>query len=413
MSSGILIIGAGQSGMQIADSLRELGFEGAITMVGDEQIPPYQRPPLSKGFLYGEADEESLQFRNEKFYEDNRIELVLGDGVVEVQLNSDGASGVATTASGRALAFDQLALAPGSTPRKLNLTGSELDGVLYMRNIEDARALKSRWDGAENVVVIGGGFIGLEVAAVARKAGKTVTVLEGLDRMMARAVCPTTSEYFKNFHERRGAKIVLNAKIAGFEGDGRKVSGVVLEGGEVVPADIVMIGIGVVARTEIASQLGLDLPNGLIAVNEFAQTSNPNIVAAGDATLLPNPTGADGQVRLESVQNAVDQAKVAAKTLMGQRETYHALPWFWSDQADIKLQIAGLSTGYDQTVLRGNPDEDSFSVLYYKNGRLLAIDCVNQPVDFMAARRCLTDQQTIDPVAAADSSVKLKTLITN
>jgi len=413
MSSGILIIGAGQSGMQIADSLRELGFEGAITMVGDEQIPPYQRPPLSKGFLYGEADEESLQFRNEKFYEDNRIELVLGDGVVEVQLNSDGASGVATTASGRALAFDQLALAPGSTPRKLNLTGSELDGVLYMRNIEDARALKSRWDGAENVVVIGGGFIGLEVAAVARKAGKTVTVLEGLDRMMARAVCPTTSEYFKNFHERRGAKIVLNAKIAGFEGDGRKVSGVALEGGEVVPADIVMIGIGVVARTEIASQLGLDLPNGLIAVNEFAQTSNPSIVAAGDATLLPNPTGADGQVRLESVQNAVDQAKVAAKTLMGQRETYHALPWFWSDQADIKLQIAGLSTGYDQTVLRGNPDEDSFSVLYYKNGRLLAIDCVNQPVDFMAARRCLTDHQTIDPVAAADSSVKLKTLITN
>jgi len=413
MSNGILIIGAGQSGMQIADSLRELGFDGAITMVGDEQIPPYQRPPLSKGFLYGEADEESLQFRNEKFYDDNRIDLVLGDGVVDVKLNSDGATGVATTASGRALAFDKLALAPGSTPRKLSLPGSELDGVLYMRNIEDARALKSRWDSAENVVVIGGGFIGLEVAAVARKAGKQVTVLEGLDRMMARAVCPTTSEYFKNFHERRGAEIVLNAKIFGFEGDGEKVTGVALEGGQTIPADIVMVGIGVVARTEIASQLGLDLPNGLIAVNEFAETSNPAIVAAGDATLLPNPTGAEGNVRLESVQNAVDQAKVAAKTLMGQREAYHALPWFWSDQADIKLQIAGLSTGYDQTVLRGNPDEDSFSVLYYKNGRLLAIDCVNQPVDFMAARRCLTDGQTIDPAAAADSLVKLKTLITD
>lgn len=411
MSRGILIIGAGQSGMQIADSLREGGYQDGITMVGDEQIPPYQRPPLSKAFLYGDADEESLQFRNHNFYLENKIDLVLGDAIVDVHLDSDG--GVAKTASGKELHFDRLALTPGSTPRKLNIPNGDLDGVLYMRTIKDAQNLKSRWPISENVVVIGGGFIGLEVAAVARKAGKNVTVLEGLDRMMARAVCPITSEYFKNFHERHGAKIVLSAKISSFQGESGRVTGVQLDDGTVIAADIVMVGIGVVARTEVAELLGIELPNGLIQVNEFAETSNPLVVAAGDATLLPNPTGAEGNIRLESVQNAVDQAKVAANTLLGKREQYHALPWFWSDQAEVKLQIAGLSTGYDQTVLRGNPDEDSFSVLYYKDGRLLAIDCVNQPIDFMAARRCLTAGQTIDPVAASDPSNALKTLITD
>ena len=411
MSGGILIIGAGQSGMQIADSLREDGYQGVITMVGDESIAPYQRPPLSKAYLYGEADEESLQFRNEKFYADNQIDLILGDAIVDVTVSENGGS--ATTASGRVLNFDRLALTPGSVPRKLDLPGADLDGVLYMRSIADARALKSRWDSAKNVVVIGGGFIGLEVAAVAGKAGKNVTVLEGADRMMARAVCPTTSEYFKNAHERRGAQIVLNARIDHFEGDGTRVTGVAMQDGSVLPADIVMVGIGVLARTEVANLLGLELANGAILVNEYAETSNPLVVAAGDAVMLPNPTGVEGLVRLESVQNAVDQAKAAAKTLVGTREPYRALPWFWSDQADLKLQIAGLSTGYDQTVLRGNPDENAFSVLYYKNGRLLAIDCVNRVSDFMAARRCLTNGQTIDPIAAADASVALKTLVTD
>lgn len=410
MPKNILIVGAGQAGMQIADSLREAGYQGEIIMVGDESIAPYQRPPLSKAFLYGDADEESLQFRNEKFYADNRIELVLGDAIVDVQLASD--SGTATTASGRKIEFEKMALAPGSVPRVLNIEGSGLDGVLYMRSISDARALKSRWQDAQNVVVVGGGFIGLEVAAVASKAGKKVTVLEGGDRMMARAVCPITSQYFADMHQRRGAQIVLNARIEGFTGQDDQVTGVRLEDGSIIPADIVMVGIGVIARTEIANLLGLELANGAILVNEYAETSNPMVVAAGDAVMLPNPTGADGLVRLESVQNAVDQAKIAAKTLMGMCEPYRALPWFWSDQADIKLQIAGLSTGYDQTVLRGNPDDDAFSVLYYKDGRLLAIDAVNQVSDFMAVRRCLSNGSTIDAIAAADSSVALKTLVT-
>lgn len=409
MTERILIVGAGQSGMQIADTLREEGFEGEITMIGDESALPYQRPPLSKAFLYGEADEESLQFRNQKFYQDNRIDLILGDAVVAI--STAPGKPVATTASGRKVEFDRMALAPGSTPRRLTAAGSDLDGVLYLRSLEDAKALKSRWADAKDVVVIGGGFIGLEVAAVASKAGKTVTVLEGADRMMARAVCPITSEYFKAAHERRGASVVLNARIAGFDGSGDKVSAVRLEDGTSIRADIVMVGIGVLARTEVANLLGIELENGAIAVDEFAQTSNPLVVAAGDAVMLPNPTGAPGRVRLESVQNAVDQAKVAARSLLGKREPYHALPWFWSDQADLKLQIAGLSTGYDQTVLRGNPDSDAFSVLYYRGGRLIAIDCVNQVSDFMAVRRCLSNGGTIDAAAASDSSVALKTLI--
>ncbi|MEY2955161.1 MAG: hypothetical protein RL530_762 [Actinomycetota bacterium] len=409
MTERILIVGAGQSGMQIADTLREEGFEGEITMIGDESALPYQRPPLSKAFLYGEADEESLQFRNQKFYQDNRIDLILGDAVVAI--STAPGKPVATTASGRKVEFDRMALAPGSTPRRLTAAGSDLDGVLYLRSLEDAKALKARWADAQDVVVIGGGFIGLEVAAVASNAGKTVTVLEGADRMMARAVCPITSEYFKAAHERRGASVVLNARIAGFDGSGDKVSAVRLEDGTSIRADIVMVGIGVLARTEVANLLGIELENGAIAVDEFAQTSNPLVVAAGDAVMLPNPTGAPGRVRLESVQNAVDQAKVAARTLLGKREPYHALPWFWSDQADLKLQIAGLSTGYDQTVLRGNPDSDAFSVLYYRGGRLIAIDCVNQVSDFMAVRRCLSNGGTIDAAAASDSSVALKTLI--
>lgn len=404
----ILIVGAGQAGMQIADSLRENGFAGQITMVGDENVLPYQRPPLSKAFLYGDADEESLQFRNQKFYDDNKIELILGDAIVAVTTSETG--GRATTASGKTIDFDRLALAPGSTPRKLEIPGSDLPGVLYMRSLADAQALKSRWADAKNVVVIGGGFIGLEVAAVAEKAGKAVTVLEGADRMMARAVCPITSSYFKDAHERRGAKIILDARISNFVGDAT-LTAVELADGTLLPADIVMVGIGVLARTEVANLLGLELANGAILVNEFAQTSHPLVVAAGDAVMLPNPTGAEGTVRLESVQNAVDQAKVAAKTLLGMREQYRSLPWFWSDQADIKLQIAGLSTGYDQTVVRGNPDQDAFSVLYYKAGRLLAIDAVNQVSDFMAVRKCLAAGQTIDSVAAADSATPLKTLI--
>ena len=405
----VLIVGAGQAGMQIAVSLRENGFEGRVELVGEEPHGPYQRPPLSKAFLHGTADIESLELRAPSFYVDNKIVVVPDEKVVSVDLSGD--RGLAVTDTGREIHFDKLALATGSTPRRLPIEGAELDGVLYLRDIADAVDLKNRWDAAASVVVIGGGFIGLEVAAGARMDGKQVTVLEAADRLIARAVSPETSEFYRAAHERRGTSVRLGAKISRIVGDGTKVTGVELEGGEVVPADIVMVGIGVIARGELAAQLGLETAHGAIVVNEFAETSDPRVIAAGDAVLLPHPLGGDAQVRLESVQNAVDQAKTAAKTLAGVREPYRAVPWFWSDQADLKLQIAGLSTGYDQTVVRGTPDDESFSVLYYREGRLIAIDSVNAVSDYMAVRKALGSGSTIPADQATNLETPLKTLV--
>lgn len=410
MAEKILIVGAGQAGMQIAVSLREADFAGDITIIGEESYAPYQRPPLSKAFLSEDADEESLEFRNAKFYADNSITLITGEKIVSAEFTETG--GVATSAAGQTYDFNKLALAPGSTPRKLPLEGADLDGVLYLRDLDDAKALRARWSAAQNVVVVGGGFIGLEVAAAARKAGKTVTVLEAADRLMARAVSPITSEFYRQAHERRGTSVQLAAQLSKFVGAASKVTGVELVDGTVIPAEIVMVGIGVIARGEVAQSLGLETANGAIVVNEFAETSNPLVVAAGDAVLLPYPLGGDSQVRLESVQNAVDQAKVAAATLLGNREAYHAVPWFWSDQADLKLQIAGLSTGYDQTVLRGNQNDEHFSVLYYRESQLIAVDAVNDVPDYMAVRRALAAGANIPAELAADSATALKTIIT-
>jgi 3-phenylpropionate/trans-cinnamate dioxygenase ferredoxin reductase subunit len=409
----ILIVGAGQAGMQIAVSLREDGYEGELTIVGEEPHGPYQRPPLSKAYLAGDADVESLELRSPLFYVERQIVVITDEKVESISFGGPDAGdrGIAVTATGRELHFTGLALAPGSTPRRLPLPGAEFGGVLYLRDLGDADQLKSRWGAAQNVVVVGGGFIGLEVAAGARKAGKTVTVLEAADRLIARAVSAETSEFFRQAHERRGTSVRLGAQLSHFVGDADQVTGVQLADGEVIPADIVLVGIGVIARGELAEQLGLEVINGAIVVDEFARTSDHRVVAAGDAVLLPHPLGGGTQVRLESVQNAVDQSRIAAASLMGTSEPYHAVPWFWSDQADLKLQIAGLSTGYDQTVVRGNPDDEKFSVLYFREGRLIAIDTVNDAPDYMAVRRALGDGQTIDPATASDTSVKLKTLV--
>lgn len=408
----ILIVGAGQAGLQIAVSLREGGFDGSITIVGSESYTPYQRPPLSKAFLHGDADIESLELRAQDFYDDNRIDLVCGETVTDIVF--DGAAGSATTNAGRTITFDGLALATGSEPRRLPVEGADLDGVLYLRDINDAVELKNRWAAASNVVVIGGGFIGLEVAAGATKDGKTVTVLEALDRLIARAVSPDMSEFLRAAHERRGTSVRLAARITRLvsASDDGRVTGVELESGEIIPADIVMVGIGVVPRGDLAAQLGLETINGAVVVDEFAKTSQPGVVAAGDSVAMPHPLGGGTQVRLESVQNAVDQAKIAAGTLLGGRVAYDSVPWFWSDQADLKLQIAGLSTGYDQTVVRGEPDSEHFSILYYAAGRLIAIDTVNHVHDYLAVKRALAAGQTISAESAVDDSVALKTLVT-
>lgn len=411
MSEHILIIGAGQAGMQIAVSLRDEGFEGHITIVGEEHYGPYQRPPLSKAYLAGESDEESLELRNPEFYVDNKIVVITNERVTSLSWGAE--HGVAVTSTGRELPFNKLAFTTGADPKKLGIQGEELDGVLYMRGLDDAKELKKRWDDVKNIVVIGGGFIGLEVAAVGRKAGKTVTVMHSRDRLMSRAVGPLVSDFFLTAHSKRGTTIMLNHKVTKIHGEGGKVTGVESADGTVVPADIVMVGIGVSPRSELASDLGIKTEaNGAIVVDEFARTSDPRVVATGDVALLPHPLTGEGMVMLESVQNAIDQSKIAAKSLMGVDQPYTAVPWFWSDQAELKLQMAGLSAGFDQQVLRGKPEEDKFSVLYYKEGRIIAVDAVNDVLDYMAVRRALGAGQNIPADLAADSETALKTIVT-
>ncbi|MFM9920022.1 NAD(P)/FAD-dependent oxidoreductase [Lacisediminihabitans sp. H27-G8] len=408
---GTLIIGNCQAGVQLASSLRELGDTDPIVLLGEEAHPPYQRPPLSKAFLKGEATAESLTFRTPDFYADHHIDIVTGEQIVHISRDARG--GEAIAASGRIFGFARLALTVGASPRRIPLDGSDLGGVTYLRDLEDAAALERSLRTAKNVVVIGGGFIGLEVAAGARASGKTVTVLEAAPRLIGRAVSEATSEFYLRAHRRRGTTVVLDARVTRIAGANGSVTGVELGDGSIVPADLVLIGVGVVPRTELAEQLGLSIDNGIV-VDSHARTSDGLTVAAGDCANMPNPSITDfgnGRVRLESVQNSVEQAKVAAATLLGLDAEHRTVPWFWSDQADLKLQIAGLSTGHDQVVLRGDPDSEKFSVLYYRDGEIIAADCINCPLDFITVRQALHTGQAIPAGLVTDTSVSLKKLL--
>ena len=404
---GTLVIGACQAGVQVATSLREFGDTSPITLVGEELHAPYQRPPLSKELHGGTVEAADLAFRTADWYQHQDISLVTGERIVRLERNHNG--GVATSSSGRRFRFSRLALTTGAAVRRLPLEGSGLGGVHYLRDASDASKLAADLAVARDVLVIGGGFIGLEVAAGARASGKRVTVLEAAPRLVGRAVAEGTSEYFRAAHQRRGTQVVLNARISRLTGTGGKVTGVELADGTQVPAEVVLIGVGVVPRTELAEQLGLAVDNG-IRVDEFGLCSDSRTVAAGDCANLPNPyvRGDGGRLRLESVPHAMEHAKTAAAALLGRRERYLMLPWFWSDQSDIKLQIAGLSAGFDQTVQRGDPATDKFSLLYYRNGRIIAADCVNSPADFMAVRNALANGRDIPSDAAANPATRLK-----
>lgn len=412
-----LIVGACQAGVQIASSLRELGDTDPIVIVGEEAHRPYQRPPLSKGWLKGELEPDDVILRTREWFAGQGIDLVSGDRVATIQRGADG-SGVAQTLGGRSIPFTRLALATGASVRRLPLPGTDYRGVYYLRDADDAIALGPALgeERVQRVVVVGGGFIGLEAAAAARQLGKDVTVVEGTGRLIGRAVSEQTSAFYLDAHRRRGAQVLLGVRIAAILGEdasaaGRRgsVTGVELADGTVIPADLVVIGIGVLPRVELAVQLGLEVAGGIV-VDEACRTSDGRTVAAGDCTVMPNPypLGLGGSVRIESVNNALEQAKIAAATLLGREASYSTVPWFWSDQADLKLQIAGLSAGFDQVVLRGDPDTEKFGVLYYRDGRLIAADCVNKPAEFMAIRHALMKGQTIPPDAAADTDVPLK-----
>ncbi len=410
--STTLVVGASQAGLALAARLRELGDTSPITLVGEEVHPPYQRPPLSKEFLAGTTERDMLAFRIPAYYADAGIELVCGQQVTGLALSSAGpaGAGVATTASGRRLPFDRLALTVGASPRRLSLPGADLAGICYLRDLDDAVQLRSRLADASRVVVVGGGFIGLEAAAVARGQGKDVTVVEAAERLIARAVAPVVSEFYRQAHRRRGTTVLLSTGVAGFSGHGGRVRGVLLTDGSELPADLVVVGVGVVPRTRLAEQLGLECDAGIV-VDSNARTSNPSVVAAGDCTVLPHPMTGVGRVRLESVQNAVAQASVAAATLLGRLDQKQAVPWFWSNQGDLKLQIAGLAAGYDACVLRGEPDTERFSVLYYRDSRLLAVDAVNNPLDYLVVRKTLTSGANIPADGAADAATPLTDLV--
>jgi 3-phenylpropionate/trans-cinnamate dioxygenase ferredoxin reductase subunit len=405
MTETIIIVGGGQAAYQIAASLRQEGFEGTLRMIGEEAFLPYHRPPLSKAYLMGKADEASLPIRPDAFYAANRVEVLHGETVTAI----DRQARKLTTASGKTLAYDRLALATGARARSLPLAGAEFEGVASLRTLDDAHRLKYLLESAETLVVVGGGFIGLEVAASARVLGKTVTVIEAVPRLMGRAVAPATSAFFADFHKSLGNTILTSNQIACIGGGGGRVSHVVLADGRRLPADAVVIGVGANVNMELAAEAGLACGNG-IAVDEFAVTSDPLIVAAGDCTEHPNRF-AGGRFRLESVQNATDQGRIAAKSLMGGRAAYDSVPWFWSDQADVKLQMAGLPMGADGYVVRGDPKAKRFSVFHFAGDRLVCVDSMNRPGDHMLARRLI--EAGISPTRAqlADEGFDLKQLM--
>ncbi|WP_370288250.1 NAD(P)/FAD-dependent oxidoreductase [Nocardioides sp.] len=412
---GLLIIGASQAGVALATSLRALGHDGAITLLGDEDHRPYQRPALSKEFLQDKVGKESLIFRTAEYWAEHRIRVVQGERIVRIDKRPDG-SGIAFARSGEVFTFDRLALTVGARARRLGIPGADLPGVLALRQADDALELKARVPLVEDVVVIGGGFIGLEAAASLATLGKRVTVLEAGPHLVGRAVGTPTSEKLLQHHLRHGVEVLLNATAARIVGEGDRVVGVELAGsasraGRVVRADLVLVGVGVLPNTELAEQLGLAVDDGIV-VDERAVCSDGVTVAVGDCANLPNPVPGSqpgDRVRLESVNNAVEQAKVAAYAITGRDGEYAGIPWFWSNQGSLKLQIAGLSRGYDRVVVREG-EGTRWSALYYRDGRLVAADCIDHPLDFMAVKAALAQGGRIDPDAAADATRSLKQL---
>lgn len=400
--SGILIIGAGQAGLQAAASLRELGYKGAVRMVGAEAEPPYQRPPLSKAFLKGMAGEDTLLLKPPAFFEKQAIALdtrVAATGI-------DRAQRRVRCAGGSEHAYDHLILAVGARNRQLPIEGADLAGVHYLRTWGEARALKEVLGAVKSAVVIGAGFIGLEFAAVARAQGKAVTVVDVAPRVMARAVSPIVSQHFESLHGAAGTVLRLDCTPKRLTAAGGRVTGVELGDGSVLPADLVVVGIGVVANTEIAAEAGLAIENG-IRVDELLLTSDPDVSAIGDCASFPDVV--DGsRMRLESVQNAVDQAKCVAMRLVREGQPYKAVPWFWSDQGDARLQMAGCAARSDVDVLRGDPASGSFSVFRFLDGRLRVVESVNAPADHIAARRLVSNPASLTPEEAIDLGVDLK-----
>ncbi|WP_026606242.1 NAD(P)/FAD-dependent oxidoreductase [Methylocapsa acidiphila] len=407
-ASTMAIIGAGQAGAEVATLLRQSRFEGRILLFGDEPYLPYQRPPLSKAYLSGEIGADALIYKAAVAYEKADVELRLGQRVSEI----DRAAKRILLDGGEPVAYDRLVLATGGRARQLAVPGAELRNIFYLRNIADVQALQPELLSGRRLVIIGAGYVGLEVAAVAIKRRLAVTVLEAMPRVLARVTAPELSAFYERFHREAGVEIRTGVSVAGFAPtqDGARVSEVLSGEGDAIAADLVLVGIGLVANTELAERAGLVVDGGIV-VDDQSRTSDPEIYAIGDCAIHANHGFLRRKIRVESVPNALEQARAAAASIMGKPCAPAAAPWFWSDQYDLKLQMVGLSDGYEKVVIRGAQESASFIAFYLKDGTIIAADAVNRPGDFMAAKRLVGERMSIAAESLADENISLKTLM--
>ncbi len=403
----VIIVGTGHGGAQAAIALRQNNFEGSIILLGREKDPPYERPPLSKEYFAGEKPFERIQIRPTQFWAEKDIDLRLGSYVTDV----DWMDHTITLSDDTKLTYRKLIWAAGGDPRRLSCAGADLAGVHSVRNRTDVdRMVTELAGGPKRVAVIGGGYIGLEAAAVLRKLDHEVVLLEALPRVLARVAGQELSDFYQAQHRAHGVDLRLETTVERLEGDGDKVTGVKLDTGEIIPADLVVVGIGIVPAIGPLIAAGAAGGNG-VDVDEFCRTTLDDIYAIGDCAAHANPYADNAVIRLESVQNAHDMASTAARAICGDKQPYNAFPWFWSNQYDLKLQTAGLSLDYDQTVLRGDPDSSRFSVIYLKEGRVIALDCVNSVKDYVQGRKLIEARLVPDPDILADADTPLKELL--
>jgi 3-phenylpropionate/trans-cinnamate dioxygenase ferredoxin reductase subunit len=405
VASNVLIIGAGQAGFQVAASLREKGFAGSVTLVGDEPHLPYQRPPLSKGYLALSPLPDVL-IRHEKFYQDNQIELRTGTRVSVI----DRTQRAVALASGETLQYDHLVLATGGRNRQLSLDGTDMDGVLSLRHLDDADRLRQRLQAAGRIVIIGGGYIGLEVGSLALSLGIETCIVEAAPRLVARVASTELSEFFHRHYEKAGARILCGTTPARIQGSAGRADSVQLANGEVIPTQLVLICVGILPNVELAEVAGLEVANGIV-VDRFLRTSDPSIYAVGDCARYPSRHAGGELVRVESVPNATDQGRAVAEAILGRPKPFESLPWFWSEQGKLRLQIAGLIQGHDRAIVKGDSASGTFSVFCFRGPTLVGVESMNRPVDFVAARRALTEALPITAEEVASAAFDLKSRV--
>jgi len=400
LTETVVIVGAGHAAGQFIASLKQKKFGGKIILLGEEAYLPYQRPPLSKKFLAGDLERTRLLFKPESFYADMNLEIRLNTRVTSISRSDK----TVVTADGQSIAYDKLVLALGSRVRKVPVPGETLSGVHYLRGIDDVDALRGDITPGKKIVIVGAGYIGLEVAAVTRQLGLDVTVVEMADRVMSRVVSEQVSAFYQQQHENNGVRFSLSTGMRALLGTDR-VTAVELDSSDPIAADVVLIGAGILPNFELAEAAGLEIDNGIV-VDDRCQSTDPDIFAIGDCCAHPSSIYAR-RIRLESVHNALEQAKTAASNICGQEEHYSQVPWFWSDQYDLKLQIAGLSEGYDQVVIRGDENERKFACFYLRDGILIAVDAINSPREFVQSKQLIAARTSIDPAVLADPAGEL------